>query len=246
VASARKPKKRAARISISDLLSVINERELAARSGATIKQVRAWKKSGAPASERKRLSSIVISERERIESEAVSIAKEARRGKRIPKPADAPGFNRSGKQETRRYEGRVRNVRGKQVLVTERTKKQIVYDVLRQAKRMKRGSGRYFATFSLVEFGTPTGSGGKKLKTVSRGKLGGMSAYQTFASTDPDYGQGGKRGAVGLPGLEAQVRALLDRMGDDPRTASVIDNFTVKRYRQKTDAEIEDWRKGRG
>lgn len=246
---ARAPKgasKRAKRVSLDALRRVLSLDEIATRAGVSRKTAERWARDGVPKSRRAEVASIVVTDAERISGKAIELAQRAREGKRLKRPGDAPKWNSKSKQETRRYRGTVENVRLKKkgVLVSRKSEESIVHEVMTKAKRLqkKQKKGRFFVTFGLVEFGVTVGSGGKKLTTVTKGRLGGMSAYQTFASTDPDYGQGGKRGAVGLAALEAQVRAVVERLSDEPRHAAVLDSFTVKRYVQKSAKEVAAWR----
>lgn len=248
----RAPKKSSARVtrvprvSLRALRAVLSTSEIATRLGVSVATVERWVRVGAPASRQSELSSILISDQERIRAKAQEIAGNARKTKRIKPPGDAPEFNKTGKQETRRYRGVVSNTRlaKKGAVIDRRSEESIVHAIMEKAKKIarKQKRGRFFVTLGLVEFGVTVGSGGKKLVTVTKGKLGGMAGYQTFASTDPDYGQDERRGALGLDGLEAQVRHLVERLSGEPRHAAILDNFTVKRYVQKTEKEVSQWR----
>lgn len=248
MATKRKAKSKG-KASLRGLLAVLSADEIAARLGVAPSTVRTWKTRDIPKGRKAQLSSIVIDDQTRIRAATKKIARDARREGKIEKPGDAPGFNVKKKQETRRYKGVVENTRLRRgMLVTEANEESIVHAIMQKAKKIKRSAkkGKFFVTLGLVEFGQPQGSGGKRIKQISRGPLGGYSAYQTFASTSPDYGTGAPRGARDLAGLEAQVRTLVGRLHGDKRAASLIDNFTVKRYRKKTKTEVEAWRTNRG
>lgn len=239
---------RTGRKAVKDLSKVLTSAVLAERLGVSVRTVQRWQKEGPPPARREQLGRVVVTQRERVVYEARKSHDQARRRGKLEAPGDAPGFNKSGAQETRQYKGTVINRRmptgQKSAVVTPKSEEQIVFEIMQQAAKVagKRSRGRFFVTMGLVEFGQPIGSGGKRLRTVEKGKLGGMAAYQSWVSTSPNTGERGViRGSQDLAGLEVQVRELVGSLARNKSGASVIDSITVKRYEQKSEGEIEAW-----
>lgn len=235
---------------IRDLQKILGNDTLAERLGVARRTIQQWSQFGPPPAQRQKLGRVVITHSERLAAEAKKSHAMARHSRRLEAPKDSQGWNVTRERETRQYKGVVSNVRTNQI-ISERTEEAIVHRILKEAERVEKKTGKrgkkgfggaFYVTFGMVTFGQASGSPGKKLRSVSKGPMGGMAAFQDWASTTRmDRTTGKPAPASSIAGLEVQVRNLVHEIAKNPKGASVLDSFTVKRYAQKTEEEISQW-----